>query len=100
MAMRSVSKEGEERCLGEVTGTWTFTVRGLQVVKTNLAIYRMQKAADGWIADIMVFNSLGIEKGVHDKPGSVSRLNGGQQVARLTYTPASCSMHYLYAVAW
>ena len=57
MAMNSVGKESEKRHLGEVTGAWIFTVWGFFfVVKTNLAIYRMQKA-DGWIADI-VLNSL------------------------------------------
>ena len=28
---------------GQVDGVWTFTVRALQVVKTNMATYRMQK---------------------------------------------------------
>ena len=35
---------GEERSLGVVAGE--FTVKGLQVVKTNLGIYRMQMAAE------------------------------------------------------
>ena len=38
----------EQRCLVKVA--WTFTVRELQVAKTNMATYKTQKVTDRWIA--------------------------------------------------
>ena len=87
--------DGEERHLGEATGAWMFTVQGLQVVKTNQAIYRTQKAVDSWIAygvftrcsDFSMrplFDKFPIwQWTMHDKPGSVIRADRSQQEARL-----------------
>ena len=49
--MSSVGENTKERHLEEVAGAWTFTVQGLQDVKTNLSTYKMKKVADSWIAD-------------------------------------------------
>ena len=46
----SVGKGGEKRRLSKVAGAWTFTVRGLEVVKTNLATYRGIR--DPWMVQV------------------------------------------------
>ena len=39
-----VGEHGKKRHLGGIAGELTFTVQGLEVVKTNMATYRMQVA--------------------------------------------------------
>ena len=73
-----MGKDGKERCLGEVTGAWTFTVRGLEVVKTNPATkYRRQERFffDNWIAaqlevDLTQENVILVALWIHLGPGS------------------------------
>ena len=92
--------DGEERHLGEVTGAWTFTVQGLQVVKTNQAIYWTQKAADSWIGyGLFIMRSDFSTHPLFDKElcmTSQAVFRECQQEARLN--TASTDMHYLYAV--
>ena len=53
-------------------------------MKTNLATYKTQKAADSLIADEFNMRSnFSTLKAMHDKQDSVLRHTGGQQVARL-----------------
>ena len=88
----SAGKGGRQRCLGEVAEREHLLYEGCKLQKTNMATYRMQKIAGSWIVD-GVFRSYGMlrifdvspdcVRTTHDIPGSVFRVNRGQQEARL-----------------
>ena len=88
---RAQCSVGNKRRLGAVAWAWTFTARGLEVAKWLLT-YWTRKAAEilpSWVADGVIIIRSGFLKPLlcvrtmHDKPGSVSRVNISQQKALL-----------------
>ena len=60
-----------------------FTVGGLHIMKTNLATCKAHKEADSLMVCSDFLTPLLCVRTMHDKPGSVSRVNRGQLEARL-----------------
>ena len=82
--MSSVGKDSKEKCWEEVTGT--LTVRGLE---TNLATYGNTEGGRDFLSKLKA-DSVFIMRSdfqrlrtKYDKPGSMFRVNRGQQEARL-----------------
>ena len=97
-----MGEDGKETHLGRVAGVWALTYfTGLEVVKTNLATYRMQKVAGFfnfpiWRADSVLFIVDAVPdcvRSMDNYPGSV--FIGSQQEAKFLLAE---DMHDLTAV--